>query len=149
MKGLCDLFNQYRDEMLDSEQKTQFESHMKACDKCRTRLILLNNLVHVVRNQVLPDPADRPEKVAARAYEKAASWDVLLLSWLRPLPVWSGLAVLLFLFAFLWVAPFAGQVQPGSDNEYLLIAGDQQGSTIANISDAELESWLEQGGTLK
>ena len=80
---------------------------------------------------------------------KTGSWDILLLSWLRPLPVWSGLAVLLIFFAFLWVAPFAGQLEPGSDYDYLLIEGGQGGSAIANLSDDELENWLEQGGTIK
>jgi hypothetical protein len=86
--------------------------------------------------------------IADRAYEKTGSWDIFLLSWLKPLPVWSGLAVLLFFFVLFWTAPFSGQPTPGSDYEYLLTEGDQQGKAIENLSDAELESWLEQGGTL-
>ena len=69
MKRLCDLFNQYRDGMLDSEQKTQFESHLAACEKCMPRLFLLNNMVHAIRNQNIPDPTDRPERIADRAYD--------------------------------------------------------------------------------
>jgi hypothetical protein len=149
MKKLCDLFNRHRDGMLDSDQKMQFESHLATCEACRARFFLLNNLVHVIGNQDIPDPVLRPGKIADRAYEKAGSWDFLLLSWLRPLPMWSGLAVLLILVAFLWVMPFAGQPVTASDYEYLLTEGDQQGSTTANLSDAELESWLEQGGTIK
>lgn len=149
MKKLCDLFNRYRDGMLDSEQTKQFESHLEACNQCAPRLYLLNNLVHVIKSQEIPDLASRPGQIADCAYEKAASWDFLLLSLLRPVPVWSGLAVLLVLFAYLWAAPFAGQPQAGSDYEYLAIQGEQQGSAIANLSDAELESWLEQGGSLK
>jgi len=149
MKRLCDLFNQYRDGMLGSEQKIQFESHLSVCEKCQPRLFLLNNMVNVIRNQNIPDPTDRPERIADRAYDQTGSWDILLLSWLRPLPVWSGLAVLLIFFTFLWMAPFVGQPQSGNDYEYLLTEDDQQGSAIANLSNAELESWLEQGGTLK
>ena len=149
MKELCDLFNQYRDDMLDSEQQKQFESHLAACEKCRPRLFLLNTVVQIIRNQPVPDPTTPPQRVANRAYDQTGSWDFLLLSWLRPLPVWSGLAVLLAFFAFLWVAPFIGQPQSGSDYEYLLTEGDQQWGAIANLSDAELENWLEQGGTVK
>jgi anti-sigma factor RsiW len=149
MKKLCDLFNPYRDGMLEQEQRIQFESHLAACDKCRPRLFLLNNMVQAIRDRETPDPADRPEKIAARAYEQTGSWDFLLLSWLRPLPVWSGLAALLILISFLWVAPFAGQANLGSDSEYLPFDGGQEASAVANLSDAELESWLEQGGTIK
>ena len=62
MKRLCDLFNRYRDGMLDSEQNRQFESHLAACDKCRMpRLFLLNNLVYAIRNQDIPDPRIAPK----------------------------------------------------------------------------------------
>jgi hypothetical protein len=149
MKRLCDLFNQYRDGMLDSEKKTRFESHLAVCEKCMPRLFLLNNMVHAIRNQNIPDSMDRPERIADRAYMQTGSWDILLLSWLRPLPAWSGLAVLLIFFAFLWAAPFAGQLTPGSDYEYLLVDGSQGGSVSANLSDDELENWLEQGGPIK
>jgi hypothetical protein len=148
MKKLCDLFNRYRDGMLDPEQERQFASHLESCNQCRMHLLLLNNLVHAIRNQDIPDPANRSEMIADRAYEKTGSWDVFMLSWLKPLPVWSGLAVLLFFFVLFWTAPFAGQPTPGSDYEYLLTEGDQQGKAIENLSDAELESWLEQGGTI-
>jgi anti-sigma factor RsiW len=149
MKRLCDLFNQYRDGMLNPEQKKRFESHLAACEKCMPRLFLLNNMVHAIRNQNIPDSMDHPERIADRAYTQAGSWDILLLSWLRPLPVWSGLAVLLIFCAFLWVAPFAGQLTSGSDYEYLLVEGGQGESASANLSDDELENWLEQGGTIK
>jgi anti-sigma factor RsiW len=146
MKKLCDLFNQYRDGMLAAEKKALFESHMATCSECRARLFLLDNLVHTIRDQHIPDPVSRPAMIADRAYEKKGSWDILLLSWLRPLPIWSGLAALLIILAFLWSAPFGGQ---STDYQTLLADGSQEGSTIANLSDAELENWLEQGGTLK
>jgi anti-sigma factor RsiW len=146
MKKLCDLFNQYRDGMLDAEQKKPFESHLATCQECRSRLFLLDNLVHAIRNQYIPDSAAHPATIADRAYDKKGSWDILLLSWLRPLPVWSGLATLLILFTFLWAAPFGGQL---SDYESLLIETGQEGTATANLSDAELETWLEQGGTIK
>jgi hypothetical protein len=149
MKRLCDQFNQYRDGVLGPEQKMQFETHLAGCEKCPPRLFLLNNMVHAIRNQPIPALIDRPERIADRAYMGTGSWDILLLSWLRPLPVWSGLAVLMILFTFLWVAPFSGQLNSASEDEYLLIEGGQAGGAIATLSDDELESWLEQGGPIK
>ena len=148
MKGLCDLFNRYRDRMLDSEQTMQFESHLAACDQCRPRLFLLNKMVRAIRNQDMPDPIVPPKTVAARAHEQSRSWDIFLLSWLKPLPAWSGLAVLLVLVTYLWIAPSAQQ-QPPSDYEELITSGDQAGTAVIDLSDASLESWLEQGGALQ
>jgi hypothetical protein len=146
MKKLCNLFNPYRDGMLPAEQKKLFESHRETCSECQARLILLNNIVQIVRDQPIPKPAISPAAIADRAYEKKGAWDFLLLSWLRPLTAWSGFAVLLIILAFLWRAPLSGQV---NDYESLLVESSMEGSTMANLSDAELETWLEQGGVLK
>jgi Putative zinc-finger len=152
MKSLCDWFNRHRDGMLDPEHQRQFESHMAVCEECRARSFLLNNVVSAFRNQDLPDPADRPERVANRAYDQGRSWDVLFLSWLRPAPAFSGLAVLMILLSFLWLAPPALQPISGSEYGALLTGGDQasQGeNTLTTLTDVELEAWLEQGGTAK
>jgi len=146
MKKLCDSFNQYRDGMLSAEHKERYESHLAICPNCRARLLLLNNLVDSIRNQTDPIPATRAATIADRAFEKTGSWDILLLSWLRPLPVWSGLVALLILFAFLWTAPADGQL---TDYESLLTEASQESSAMANLSDVELETWLEQGGAIK
>jgi predicted anti-sigma-YlaC factor YlaD len=148
MKRLCNLFNRHRDGMLNSEQAMQFESHLAACDQCRPRLFLLNNMAHAIRNQDMPDPIVPPETVAARALEQSRSWDVFLLFWLKPLPAWSGLAVLLVLVTFLWIAPWAKQ-QSLSNYEDFISSGDQAGSAAIDLSDANLESWLEKGGSLQ
>ncbi len=148
MSLLCDFFNRYRDGMLDPEQTIRFETHLAECDRCRPRLFLLNNMVDVIRKQEMPVPKNSPVKIAARAYEQSGSWDVLLLSWLKPLPAWS-LAALLVIIAFLWVAPFAQQRASSGNYEDLIISVDQAGSTVAGLSDAELESWLEQGGVIQ
>ncbi len=153
MKRLCDWFNRHRDGMLDPEQQREFESHMAGCEECRERSLLLNNLVEALKSQELPDLADRPELVADRAYEQCKSWDVLFLSWLRPTPAWSALAVLAILVTFLWVAP--NVTQTGSISEYevpLQIEVEQISqsvNTATDLTDDQLELWLEQGGTAK
>jgi hypothetical protein len=149
MKALCDSFNKYRDGLLDPEQAKLFESHLSACDVCRPRLFLLNNMVDTIRNQDIPAPTTPLRRIADRAYEQSGSWDVFLLSWLKPLPAWSGLAVLLIFIALLWIAPFAQQPASSSSYEDLMSSGNQDGSASANLSDAELESWLEKGGALQ
>jgi hypothetical protein len=148
MKGFCDLFNRYRDGMLDSKQTIQFESHLAACDQCRPRLFLLNNMVHAFGNQDVPDSLVPHGTIAARAFEQCGSMDVFLLSWLKPLPAWSGLAALLVLVTFLWVAPPVQQ-QPSNEYEELITSRDQPRSVVVDLSDAKLESWLEQGGSLQ
>ncbi len=152
MERLCDRFDQYRDGSLDPEQQRQFESHMAGCQECRTRSILLNNLVSAVRNRDLPDLVIRPERVADNAFERCASWDVLFLSWLRPVPAWSALALLAILLSFLWAVPFASQTGNTEYEAPLLIEVDQatQGANAeTNLTDDQFELWLEQGGTAK
>jgi anti-sigma factor RsiW len=152
MKRLCDWFNRHRDGMLDPEQQRQFESHMAVCEECRTRSFLLNSLVRVIKEQELPVLAGRPEQVAAHAYEKCGSWDVLLLSWLRPAPAWSGLALLVILFSFLWILPSAQQSSANSEYEVLMMESDPSnpgGNTPTTLTDDKLERWLEQGGNIQ
>ncbi len=149
MKMPCDFFNQYRDGMLVPEQTRRFESHLPACSLCRSRLFLLNNVADAIRNQDIPDPIIPPKRIADRAYEQSGSWDVFLLSCLKPLPVWSGLVALLILVAFLWVIPLSQQPVSSNNYEDLMSSGIQTGSAAANLSDAELEIWLEQGGALQ
>jgi hypothetical protein len=149
MKALCDSFNKYRDGILDPEQTKRFESHLSACDVCRPRLFLLNNMVDVIRNQDIPGLITPPRRIADRAYEQSESWDVFLLSWLKPLPAWSGLVGLLIFIALLWIAPFVQQPASSSSYEDLMSSGNQAESAAATLSDAELESWLEKGGALQ
>lgn len=149
MNKTCRLFNQHRDGMLSPEQKVQFETHLATCDECNRRLSLLTHIVHILRNQEIPAATRAPERTADAVYEATGSLDIFLLSWLKPLPVWSGLAVLLILFSFLWVLPFAGESLPADDYEYLFAESSQQESTITNLSDDALETWLEIGGSLK
>jgi len=148
MSMLCNLFNRYRDGMLDPGQTIRFESHLTECNQCRPRLFLLNTIVDTIRNQDMPILKDSPAKIAARAYEQGGSWDAFLLSWLKPVPAWS-FAALLVIIAFLWLTPFVQQPEPNGNYEDLLISSDQAGNTAAGLSDAELEIWLEMGGAIQ
>jgi hypothetical protein len=148
MSMLCGLFNRYRDGMLDREQTIRFESHLTECNQCRPRLFLLHNMVGTIRDQDMPVLKRSPSDIAARAYAQGESWDALLLSWLKPMPAWS-FAALLVIFVFLWVAPIVQQPAPKSNYEDLMTSSDQTGDTVAGLSDAELEIWLEQGGTIQ
>jgi hypothetical protein len=149
MKSLCDLFNRYRDGTLDQEQKHQFESHLAACEECRTRLILLHNLVHFIRNQEIMDTAGPSEQIADRAYEHSDAWDSRFLCWLKPAHALCGMAVLLIFVSFLWVGSLTQQPAAANDYELLFTGGDQSVGTVANLPDAEFESWLEQGVNAK
>ncbi len=152
MRRLCEKFNQYRDGWLDPEQRRQFESHMADCEECRTLSILLNTMVRAIKNEDLPDLTIRSEQVADQAFERCRSWDVLLLSWLRPAPAWSALAVLAILLTFLWAAPFAGQTGSTVDEAPLQIEVEQVTQSVnteTNLTDDQLERWLEQGGAAK
>lgn len=152
MNKNCDQLNQYRDGMLDPERRRQFESHLEHCAECRNQLLLLNNLVRVIRSRETPEPVLHPERVAARAYEESRSWDILFLTWLRPAPAWSGLALLAILLLYLWTAPSAQQVSANGEYEVLMNESDSisaQSGTLTALTDDELELWLEKGGTAK
>lgn len=148
MSMLCNCFNQYRDGMLDPEQTIRYESHLAECNHCRNRLSLLNTMVHAIRNQDMPDLKYPPERIAARACEQSSSWDVLMLSWLKPLPAWS-LAGLLFIVAFFWISPSFQQPESGNNYEDLMSSANQEGDAIAGLSDADFENWLEEGGAIQ
>jgi anti-sigma factor RsiW len=148
MSVLCNLFNQYRDEMLTPEETIRFESHLAECSRCQHRLCLLSNMVDAIRKQDMPVLKDSPGKIAARAYEQGRSWDALLLSWLKPLPVWS-FAALLIGIAFLWVAPSVQQPASAANYEDVMTSVDQARSAVPDLSDAALENWLEQGGAIQ
>ena len=148
MKKLCDLFNRYRDGTLALDRRMEFEAHLANCRECQPRLVILNTMVNVIRNQELQDSAVASERIADLAFSRTRSWDVLLLSWLKPAYAWSGLAIILIAVALFWGAP-AQQLNPVTDYEELLVNGSVIGNEMANLNDAELEIWLEQGGVPK
>jgi hypothetical protein len=138
--------------MLNPEEQTAYESHMSVCGECRSRSFLLDNLARVIKSQEVPAPVLGTTQVAARAYEKCGSWDVFLLSWLRPAAAWSGLALLVVLLSFLWGLPAARQTGAGGEYETLMNQIDPSNTgtnASATLTDDKLELWLEQGGAIQ
>ncbi len=145
----CRWFDRYRDGELNPDQKAKFETHLAACDDCGTKAQLLNRLVLVLGSQGVGIPATPANLIAARVFEKPPSWDDVLVSWLRPAPAWSAVALLLILFSFIWTAPATQQTVSSSEYEVLVSQGDQAdsvGGLSGSLTDEELERWLGQRG---
>ena len=149
MKKLCDWFDRYRDGELSSDERAEFELHTAACEECRTRSSLLASVVYMLEKQEVGIPALSPRQVAARAFERRArSWDVVLLSFVRPIHAWSAVAALMILVSFLVGLP--GFRQPSASNEYqALISSIEPAGNAQALTDGQLELWLEQGGKIQ
>ena len=83
----CDLFDKYRDGELEADGRKVFESHLSACEDCRTKMALLNNLVKVLRQEEVR-PLDLADQIARKAFQRNRTWDALLISWFRPGRFW-------------------------------------------------------------
>jgi hypothetical protein len=144
---ICKLFDKYRDGEVDAVERSEFESHLAICDDCRTKISLLNNLAHILRQEELP-PLDLADRIAQRAFRQGYSWDALIISWLRPGPALATLAVMLVLFSFLWLMPGSRQIVY-SEYEKLMEEVDAinlEASALQIHNDSELVMWLEQEG---
>jgi len=144
----CDLFDKYRDRELGSVDRGEFESHLAACDDCRMKMSLLNNLVHVLKQEELR-PMDLANQIARQAFLKRESWSSLVVSWLRPGPAWAAVSLILALFAFLFLMPGTKQLDIYSEYEKLMDEAEAVTlSTNTSLSqaksDMDLILWLEQ-----
>lgn len=150
MNSICDKFDKFRDGELESERLKQFESHLASCPECRMKAHLLNNVVEILHKEV-PSPLPlSAQEISARVLEKRSrSWDVQLLSWLRPAPAWAAAAALLILL-LLFPTRFGFQPEdPVTDYEVLMAEvtpGAQTETPSSAWSDNQLEQWLQQGG---
>lgn len=144
----CDLFDKYRDGELESAKRREFESHLSACEDCRTKMSLLNNLVQALKLEEI-QPQDIADRIARQAFLKNKSWDVIVLSWLRPGPVLAALSLALALFSFLWLLPGNGQVSAYSEYQRLMDEADSinQKASLSQIgTESALGIWLQQEG---
>ena len=147
----CDLFNKYRDGELGSAEQSEFKSHLASCENCRTKMSLLNNLVHILKQEELR-PLDLANQIAQRAFQKDESWSALVVSWLRPGPAWAAaLSMMVVLFSFFWL--MSGKQQFDMYSEYQKLMDDEAAinlGTTTSLSqartDSELMLWLAQGG---
>jgi hypothetical protein len=147
----CDLFDKYRDGELGSPEQSEFESHLAACESCRTKMFLLNNLVHILKQEE-SRPLDLADQIARKAFQKDESWASLVVSWLKPGTAWAAaLSMMLVLFSFLWL--MSGKQQFDMYSEYEKLMNDEAAINLeASTSltqvrtDSEVMLWLAQGG---
>jgi len=148
---LCELFDKYRDGELGSVEQREFESHLAACDGCRTKIALLNNLVSILKLDE-SRPLDLADRIAQKAFQKDDSVASLVVSWLHPGPAWAAaLGMMLILFSFLWFR--SGKPQFDMYSEYEKLMNNESAITLETNSsltqvraDSEVLLWLAQGG---
>ncbi len=144
----CKLFDRYRDNELSVTERTQFESHLEACKDCRTRMALLNNIVHLIRSEEVR-PVDVADRIAREAIRRGHSWDFEVLSWLHPGPAVAAAALMLALFSSLLMISNSGQGSTYGEYEKLMDEADTANlstSVSETHTDSELVVWLEQEG---
>jgi len=143
----CNVFDKYRDGELNPVERNEFEKHLAVCEDCGTKTALLNNIVHVLKQEEIK-PMDQAARIARLAFKSSNSWDVLVVSWLRPGPALAALSLVLVLFSFLWVLP-ENQQASASEYQKLMDEADEiaSGMSLAQVSsDSELLLWLKQEG---
>jgi anti-sigma factor RsiW len=145
---ICGLFDKYRDNELDAAQRGEFELHLTACEDCRARESLLDNVVYLIRSEEMR-PLDMADRIARQAFQRSNSWASAVISWLHPVPALAALALAFILFSSLWMISGNGKVNAYSEYETLMEevdAGDLNAFVSKVHSDSELVLWLEQGG---
>jgi anti-sigma factor RsiW len=148
MMRTCTVFDKYRDGELNSAERNEFEKHLAVCEECRTKMALLNNLVHVLKQEEIK-PLDRADRIARQAFSTGKSWDALVVSWLRPGPALAALTLVLLFFSFLWITPGDQQINEYSEYQQLMDEADEivLGMSVSQVSnDSELVLWLNQEG---
>jgi anti-sigma factor RsiW len=146
----CDLFDKYRDGELEDSARNAFASHLAACEECRMRAALLDNLVSVLRQDVV-QTFDLADRIARKAFQKTTSWDALVASWFRPKFAMAAVGLALALFSCLWFLP--GNQSTASYTEYEILlnqadASNLAGNLLAN-NDNELALQFMQGGNIQ
>ena len=144
----CNVFDKYRDGELNSVERNEFEKHLAVCEDCRTKTALLNNIVHVLKQEEI-NPVDQADLIARQAFRSGSSWDALVVSWLRPGQALAALTLVLVLFSFLWIMPENQKINAYSEYEQLMAETDEvllgmSASTVRD--DSEHMLWLKQEG---
>jgi anti-sigma factor RsiW len=144
----CNVFDKYRDGELNSAERDEFEKHMAVCEDCRTKMSLLNNIVHFLKQEEI-NPVDQAERIARQAFNSGNTWDALVVSWLRPGPALAALTLVIVLFSFLWIMPESQQINASSEYEKFMNEADEilAGMSVSQVrNDSELMLWLKQEG---
>lgn len=146
---ICDLFDRYRDNELDSSEKNRFEFHLRDCEDCRLKMSLLNNVSYALRHGDVPVPGDLAGQIARQAFRKERAWYDLVVSWLHPIPLLATLAVMLVLASLLQLVPDYRRVNNYSEYETLMNEADALNLKASNLpvqNDNEFEAWLVHEG---
>lgn len=141
----CSLFDRYRDRELDDAARIHFERHLEECEDCSLRMSLLNNIVRIIRTEEVR-PRDMSAEIAHRVFQQGKSWDVLIVSLLRPGPAIAALAMFIAVFSTLWMISDNWQRNTiRYEYERLIEEADSINlNRVAEVtSDAELVIWLE------
>jgi|GEM_PF-721452 len=149
-KRVCTLIGKYRDKELNAAERSEFESHLAACEYCRTTMSLLNNVASLMRAEEV-QPLDMANRIVRQAFRKELSWDSEIISWLRPGPALAALTLMLVLFSFLFMMP--GNMRVSTYSEYDKLMDEAAETSDLGVSSpqaqngSELVFWLEQEGT--
>jgi len=148
--NICKLVDRYRDGELDERQRHLFELHLPGCSKCRLAISILNNLVHSLNQCGHAFSPVEPQHIARQAGRQTKSWDLQVISWLRPIPAWTTVVVVLAVYSALGLfSPAQPKVPAG---EYEVLAGEMESKGFGQQqpqlqNDADLFRWLEQQGS--
>jgi anti-sigma factor RsiW len=147
----CALFDNYRDNELDVTGRREFESHMAGCDECRTRMALLDAVVHVLQEEE-PLAVDLSARIADRIFRQTPSWENLIASWFRPRFALAFLGMIMVMTSFLWMIP--GNQTAIAYSEYMQWMEEAEASNLAAGilqvgDDSELVVLLEGGGDIQ
>ena len=142
-RKICKLLNRYRDGELDPARRAAFESHLSSCSDCRKTLALLNSLVRILSPGAPAVSQAFPERVARQAFDRGRTWDIMVISWLRPTPAWIALVACIVLTSLLWLSPsFVQPVDAYSEYETL----SSMSTATPQIQTVDFGTWLEEGG---
>jgi anti-sigma factor RsiW len=151
---VCGWFDQYRDELLSPARRVRFEEHLPGCPDCRSRMMLLNNLVHALKINPPGIPDGFAERTARRAFrpetQTRSSWDSLVVSWVGPVPALITLFAALLVFSSFWLIPHSTPTESVGEYETLLNESynlTSNGTPVSARSDDELFRVLIEGRT--
>jgi anti-sigma factor RsiW len=148
---LCDLFDKYRDGEMSAAERSAFEAHLNSCANCRTKELLLDRVVSLVRREAA-QPIDMAARIAHRAFLKKNSWASAVVSWLHPVPAMVVLVAVLVLFSSLWIVSGSGKVSAYSEYEQLVKEVNAQNPKeqfSQTLPKNAIVDWLEQEGNSK
>src|SRR5688572_17609258 len=143
----CDLIDRYRDGELDERRRRFFELHLSGCSECRFSLSILNNLVRSLNQRKYDFSPIEAQQIARQARRQRESWDLQVISWLRPMPAWTTLVLALALYS--GIRLFSPDEARNPIVEYETLVRDMESKGVGTQqpqfqSEAELFRWLEQ-----